>query len=630
MLQILRNKAQSIVIQAIVVIIALVFIFWGVGPNLMNSRDSAIVVNDIEISFQQYQSAYDRAYNNMEQQFGGNIPQSLVENLGIKDQVVNQLIREALLRQGAAEMGIHVSREEVRDTIESMPQFQENETFSMERYDALLAANRYTPQKFEELIQTDILAQKVRLNISNFATTATEYEINNLYRMEKSTVAINYVGINPEEYRDTVTIDRQKVKEWYTTVQDNYTTEPQVKLSYLDFSYANVGEKITIDEAAVQQYYQDNTDLYTQKEQRTVRHILFKVDENSSAEVHRRQRQKAEEILAMARGGSNFAELAREYSEGPSRSQGGALGTVTKGQMIKAFEEAAFNLEEGAISDVVKTSFGYHIIQVEDVSPASTKPLDEVRGSVRTALQTEEAKPLSFQMANAAYEGIISAGSLQAYLDAHPEAEVKTTDFFSRSNPPEGSGFDKKFLETAFTLKEKELSSLIETSNGYAILFAEDVIPPKVPPFSEVKEQVIADYTSYQAGELATETARALLQKAKKTQNLEKSARAAGFTVQSSDYLSKDAQEETNLPADLVQSAFELSTNTRYPDDILAANATIYVYEFVDRKIPQAAPDKEQAARYENAIMQRKQQQILSSWLENKRRQAEIFRHKRL
>jgi len=630
MLQILRNKAQSIVIQAIVVIIALVFIFWGVGPNLMNSRDSALVVNDIEVSFQEFQSAYDRAYNNMEQQFGGNIPQSLLENLGIKDQVINQLIQEALLRQGAAGMGIHVSREEVRDTIESMEQFQENGAFSMERYNALLTANRYTPQKFEELIQTDILAQKVRLSISNFATTATEYEINDLYRMEKSTVAINYVGIDPQHYRDTVTIDEEKVKDWYTTVQDNYTTEPQVKLSYLDFSYSNVGKKITIDEAAVQQYYQENKAQYTQKEQRSIRHILFKVDENSSAEVHRRQRQKAEEILAMARGGSNFEELAREYSEGPSSSQGGALGSVTKGQMIKPFEEAAFGLEKGAISDVVKTSFGYHIILVEDISPASTKPLSEVRDSVRMVLQTKEAKPLAFQMANAAYEGIISTGSLQAYLDAHPGAEVKTTDFFSKSNPPATAEFDQKFLDAAFTLKEGELSSLIETSNGYAILFAEDVMPPKVPQFSEVKEQVIADYTTYQAGELASETAQALLAKAKTTKSLENSARKAGLTVQSSEYLSKNPQQETTLPADLIQSAFKLSANKRYPDDILPTNAKFYVYEFVDRKIPQAPLDTQQEERYEKAIIQRKQQQILSAWLENKRRHAEIFRHKRL
>jgi peptidyl-prolyl cis-trans isomerase D len=332
----------------------------------------------------------------------------------------------------------------------------------------------------------------------------------------------------------------------------------------------------------------------------------------------------------MARGGSNFEELAREYSEGPSSSQGGALGSVTKGQMIKPFEEAAFGLEKGAISDVVKTSFGYHIILVEDISPASTKPLSEVRDSVRMVLQTKEAKPLAFQMANAAYEGIISTGSLQAYLDAHPGAEVKTTDFFSKSNPPATAEFDQKFLDAAFTLKEGELSSLIETSNGYAILFAEDVMPPKVPQFSEVKEQVIADYTTYQAGELASETAQALLAKAKTTKSLENSARKAGLTVQSSEYLSKNPQQETTLPADLIQSAFKLSANKRYPDDILPTNAKFYVYEFVDRKIPQAPLDTQQEERYEKAIIQRKQQQILSAWLENKRRHAEIFRHKRL
>ena len=116
MLHILLNKPQSIVIQAIVVIIALVFIFWGVGTNMMNSREAAIVVNDEEITFQDFQTAYERAYNRIRNQFGGNVPQGLLENLGIKEQVQNQLIQEALLRQGASEMGIQVSREEIAST----------------------------------------------------------------------------------------------------------------------------------------------------------------------------------------------------------------------------------------------------------------------------------------------------------------------------------------------------------------------------------------------------------------------------------------------------------------------------------------------------------------------------------
>ena len=156
MLQLLRNKAQSTFIQIIVVIIALVFIFWGVGTNMMGSREAALLVNNEEISFQEFQQAYDRAYQRLSDQFGGNIPKGLAETLGIKQQVINQLIQTSLLRQGAGEMGIIVSGEEIQAIIKDMVQFQENGVFSMERYKAVLSSNRMAPSKFEASMQFSI------------------------------------------------------------------------------------------------------------------------------------------------------------------------------------------------------------------------------------------------------------------------------------------------------------------------------------------------------------------------------------------------------------------------------------------------------------------------------------------
>lgn len=429
MLQILRNKAQSIVIQAIVVIIAIVFIFWGVGTNMLNNRESAIVINDEEISFEDFQAAYDRAYNTMRSQFGDNIPQSLLENLGIKEQVINQLIQESLLRQGASEMGIRVSKQEIQDTVQNMVQFQDESGFSLEKYNTLLAANNYTPVKFEESISYDMLAQKVSMAISGFASNASETEIQEMYNLEKSTVSMQYVEIKPSEFTDTVTAEEADLAAWFETVKDNYKTEPEVKLLYLDYSYGTIGEKITIDDEAIEKYYQDNKDTFTTPEKRGARHILFKADENSSAEVHEEQQKKAEEILAMAKGGSDFAELARQYSEGPSKTQGGDLGLFTRGQMVQPFDEATFSLAEGEISDVVKTSFGYHIIKLEKIVPETTRPLAEVKESIQTTLQNEQARPLAFQLANEAYELIISSGSLSNYLEKNSEAPVKETDF---------------------------------------------------------------------------------------------------------------------------------------------------------------------------------------------------------
>ena len=628
MLQILRNKAQSIFIQAIVVVIALVFIFWGVGTNMMNSREAAIVVNGEEISFQDYQNTYDRTYENIKNQFGGNIPQELLESFDIKSQVVNQLIQEALLRQGAAEMGIYVSRQEVQETIKNMVQLKENGRCSLARDKALLAANGFTPTTFEETVQLDMLAQKTRLDIADFATTATENEIKDLYRLDNTEVAIQYVALQPQEYSGTVKVDEKELEAWYANVQDNYRTEPQVKLRYLDFSYNEVAEKITIDDDAVEQYYQDNISTFSEEEQRRARHILLKADENSPAEVHERQKKKAEEIVAMARQGHDFAELAEKHSEGPSSGQGGDLGLFSRGQMVKPFEEAAFALEEGGISDVVKTTFGYHIIKVEEIIPPTTKPLAEVKDAIYSELRTQQAKPLAFRVANEAYENIIAAGSLGAYLETNPQVSLKETEFFTRSNPPHDIINDPNFLSTAFSLNEQELSSLIETSQGYAILFAEGVKPPQVPELDTVREQVVADFKDHKAQITAQEKAQALLQKAREAGTLEEAAQAEDLTVKESDYLKKGNSRGT-LPRNIIDGAFELSAGSPFPEEPVRGegDGAFYVYSLADRKIPAGELSEEEERQYRDAIIQRKQQQVFSGWLANQQEDADIRTH---
>ncbi|MEE4243082.1 MAG: SurA N-terminal domain-containing protein [Desulfopila sp.] len=630
MLQILRNKAQSIIIQIIVVIIALVFIFWGVGTNLMNNREAAIVVNDEEISFQDYQMAYDRMYNSLQNQFGASIPQELLESFGIKNQVINQLIQEALLRQGAAEMGIHVSSSEVQETIKNMPQFQENGTFNLERYTTLLNANGFTPVSFEESMRHDILSQKAQMTIGGFATTVTDFEILDLYRLEKSSVAVKYAEVSAADYVDEAVIDEKLLEEWYTTVQDNYKTEREIKLKFLDFSYDTVGQMVSVDQETIEQYYRENVTEFMEAEQRRARHILFPADENSTAEVHNNQKKKAEEILELARDGANFAELARKYSEGPSKDQGGDLGFFSQDQMVTPFADAAFSLEKGGISDIVQTSFGYHIIKIEEITPAVTRPMEEVQETIRAKLQADQARPLAFQAANEAYEGIISAGSLEAYLQANQQARLQETEFFDRRNPPESIGNDPKFLNAAFSLKEQELSSLIETSQGYAILFVEAEKQPVVPELSAVREKIAADFKQAESLTSAKEAAETLLDQAQAGEGLQKAAENSGISVEESDYLSRSSSGSQALPAEIVEEAFQLSAKEPYPEAPLQNNSTFYVLEFADMKIPSGPLSDEEKSRYSNAILQLKQQQVLSGWLANRREQAEIFTHRTL
>lgn len=625
MLQILRKKAQSTFIQIIVVIIALVFIFWGVGSNLGGDRQAALVVNGEEVSFQDFQQAYDRAYERFSDQFGGSVPKGLAESFGIKQQVINQLIQTSLLRQGAEKMGIYVSAEEVRKAIEDMVQFQENGVFDMDRYKAVLTNIRTAPTKFEKSMRTDRLAEVGAREIVNFASVATDSEIKEIYNQLNEKVEVDFVTFKPEDFTGQVEVNDEALASWFDTVKDNYKTAPQIKLRYFTYTNDNIADKVEIDDNQIKEYYEQNTQLFTQPSQRKAAHILINASEDDSDQIHEEKFAKASEILAMAKSGSDFAKLAKEYSEGPSGESGGELGFFEQGQMVPAFDEAVFSMARGDISDIVKTQFGYHIIHLEDIKPASTQTLEDAKQQILTTLQKKEAESLSFQVANSAYENIISAGGLDQYLANTPDAKITTSDFFNRASAPKDLKGDQIFLDKAFELNKGEFSSLIKGNTGYAIFYAEDTKEPEIPALETIKDQVNDDFKIAQSKDLAKKAADDLHKLLSEDGSLEEIAKDKGYTVSNSGLLARNNQNVgTDFPAAFLENAFLLSAGAPLPKETAQDGDNYYVYHFKNRVIPEMAKDSEEIEQYKTSLLNFKQQQLLSAWLRNQEAQAEI------
>jgi len=629
MLQILRNKAQSTVIQAVVVIIALVFIFWGVGTNLNSSRESAITVNDESISFQDFQSAYERTQQNIADQFGGTLPKGLAESLGIKQQVINQLVQGALLRQGGADMGIIVSEEEIQNTIRSMVQFQEGGGFNLDKYKSLLSANRMTPHKFETGMRHDMLSEKVISDIGKFASLASDYEVEELYRQDNEKISVTYSRITPAQFNDQVKVDEAELAAWYETARENYRSKPLMKLQYLDFSYDEVGRKIPIDEASISAYYQENIDRFTTPERRHARHILLAASPGDTEAIRQEKAARAAEIAELARSGDDFTALARQYSEDPSKDNGGDLGFFARGQMVPAFENAVFAMQPGEISEVVKTDYGYHIILLEEIEPAATKPLAEVHDQILAILRQKEAQPLAFQLANSAYEGIIGAGSLQTFAEKNSGQPIIDTDFFPRSNPPEGLRMDEEFLDRAFALKAGELSSLIKTTSGYYIIYADAIQESETPTLDQVREEATRDFIAEKAAGMAREKAEEVLGKLKAGEAFAAVTAGAGLSMNDSGFLSRDGSGQSTFPASLTDQVFALSQAEPFPDEPAMVDEDYYVFGFQERQSPEAG-SPEELERYRQALLRAKRQELLSAFISNMEEKARITVHKSL
>lgn len=630
MLQQLRKQAQSPVIQFIVVLIAIVFVFWGAGTKFFDNRQSAIKVNSEEISFQEFQQAYNRTYENIASQFGGNLPKGFAETLNIKDQVVNQLIQTALLRQGAKQMGISVSHGEIQKAITSMPQFQENGSFSIEKYKRLLAANQLTPSKFERSMQLDMLSGKVIQEIGKFAQHTSDFEVQDLYQQNNEKVAVSFITINPEAYKKHIEVKDDELVAWYEKAKDNFKSEPETKLSYLAFSYAEISAKIDIDEEKISSYYEQHPADYSTPEKRKGRMIFLQTSANDSEQSHKEKSTLMEGLRDRVVKGEDFAALAKKYSEDESKNRGGEISAPMASAATNEPGKTLQALNVGEVSSVIAADNGLYLIRLDDKKAAEKRSLASVRDEIKALLQRKEAEPMAFQLANSAYEGIIAAGSIAAYLEKHPETKLVSTAFFARSKPPADLAKDAELLNAAFALNKSELSSLKKTGSGYYILYAEDKKEPVVPSLDSVRTAATAQFVESRMKEKAKTESEALLKRLKDGEKLDDIAKAAGVQVQESGLLSKAGQQQSPFPNELVNQAFALSAAVQIPDQPGQVGDSYYIYCYQTRKAADLTGKEETLKQYEESLHRYKQQEILTEFLDQQRKTAKITRSKSL
>ncbi len=621
MLNMLRKKAQSPVIQGLVLLIAVVFIFWGVGSNLNQNRNSIAVVNGSEISLQDFQRNYEQAVERFRQQFGGRIPPEFLEGAGLKQQVLNQMIRSELIRQGGEEMGIQISDAAVQREIEKIAAFREDDHFSIERYNQVLGRNRMTPVSFEKGLRRDLLTSRVVDLVGSFAVVP-DSEVQAWIDFSNEEVKLKYVGLRSDDFRDKVKVDDADLTAWYEKHKDAYKTEPAVRLKYLFFPFARDEAAVKVSDEEVAARYAADKERYTVPEQRHARHILFQVTDTDSDAVREEKRKKAEEVLSLAREkGADFAALARKYSEGPSRKNGGDLGFFTRRSMVKPFADAVFSMQTGTVSGVVETPFGYHIIKLEEVRPARVRPLEEVRDEIIAGLKRERAAGVTFKRASRAYEEIMRTGSLEKYGQQEKAEQVVETGFFTRSKPPAGITANQDFLARAFALQKGELSSLVKLDKGYAIIFVEDVRKPEVPALKTVRERVVADYRKDQAVRLARETAEKLISEARDKGSLP----ATDWKVNESAYIKRSAAaSSTEPPAPVVVDAFALPGTSRIPGKPVQVGSTFYVYEVTDRRLG-GAEDGKDRKKIAERLAASLQSRLVADWLTRLQADSEIW-----
>jgi len=627
MLDFMRRKAQSTYIQAIILIIVLVFVFWGVGTSQKGGPDAIATVNDQSLSLQQYQKTYNQTINRYQEQFGAAMPPGLLEALNLKQQVLNQMIQEVVMYQGAKEAGLIVGSDEVRKIIQGMDSFREDGIFKLDRYKKLLASSKMSTAEFENSVRNDILQRKIITHLSRFARIS-DGELKDRFAFDNDQLKLEYVAFRADDFRTSGPVSDQDLNAFFEGRKQAYLTEPQVKLRYITFLTDQAATGTRISDQEIEQYYAMNPESFSAPEQRQARHILLRSDVKDSAELKDAKRKKLEAILALAKAGKDFSQLAREHSEDSTGNNGGDLGFFRKEEMVAPFAEAAFSLKEGEISGIVETQFGLHLIKVEKIKPASVTTLAAAREKIIASLTAQRSKDLTFQMANQAYEGIIQAGSLDKYAAA-AATPVHTTEYFTQANPPKPLAGQPALLKTLFSLKKGELSSLLEINGGYAICYIDEVKEPQTPPLAEVRARVEKDFHEDQAHAKAKEAAVTLLARARQEGSLVAEAAKMKTNVLETAFFSRNRQEAGSLPAPVAAQGLNLSATAPYPKEIAESGNTFYVLHFKESRPAGENAFAAQKEALRKMLTQEKQMQVMADWLAYPQSRATITTNKK-
>jgi peptidyl-prolyl cis-trans isomerase D len=357
-----------------------------------------------------------------------------------------------------------------------------------------------------------------------------------------------------------------------------------------------------------------------------VSHILIKtplpgadgkVDEKGVAEAQKR----AEDVLKQLKAGAKFEDLAKKYSEDPgSAKEGGSLGWIGKGRTVPEFEKAAFSLPKGQISDLVKSSYGFHIIRVDDRQDAHMKTLDEVKAEIEPILKQQKAQDLAQKQA----ADLLQQAKTQG-LDAAAAAKgvpVVTSDFFSRRDIVPGLGPAPQLLDAVFTAAEKSPAEMAATSQGFAVFQLLAVQPPATPTFEEIRAKVEEQFKSERANILLSQKTQELSDRAKSEHDLKKAAKELGATVKTSDFVTPDGQ----VP-DIGSLTGEAAVVfTMKPGDIsgpINSGANGVVMSVVEAQAPTEADFAAKRDQIRDGLVQSKEQEIFGLFVTNLREQME-------
>jgi peptidyl-prolyl cis-trans isomerase D len=555
MLQTIHDKLKGWLAGVVLGAIGLVFVFWGINWTL-SAPTYAAKVNGVEISSNDVRQAYQQQLARFERQ--ANSPLDEAQRNEIKKHVLDEFVNSEALVTRADDLGYRVSDQELLAAMAQVPAFQVDGKFDQAHAVAVLKAEGRSIAEIESLFRRDVKLRQLdtALSSSSFVTAS---ELKQLRALTLQQRELAWFEVAAAKYAAAATPDEAAIKAYYEAHKSSFMSPETINLRYVEISLDALAAQVSVEDAQLKAYFEEQKsktpERYSQAEQRRVRHILLQVtDPKEDAAV----KAKADGILKRAQGGEDFSTLAKEFSQDPgSAQQGGDLGWSDRKAWVPPFADAAFAMKEGEIRGPVKTQFGYHILKLDGIQPATVKTFEQSRGELESEYRRSEAERLfnnaQDQLADAALQNTtdIDVVARKAALTVHD------TPKFSRTDGGGELGKSPAVLEAAFSqdVLDGRLSSIVEVAKGRGVVLrgTEHQLPQQ-KPLEAVRAEIIEGWKKQRGTELAAAAAADAAKRLGAGGSWDSVAKSLGAAVQPAKFVARTDQA---VPLEIRAAAFE-------------------------------------------------------------------------
>jgi len=524
----------------------------GVGAA---PTDTIATVDGQKVTVGSFQRIYQQQLTSLRQAYGGQLDEQMIRQLGLAQRIVQQLVDEAAVIAEAERLGITVTDAELRERIIRIPGFQENGQFIGNlRYRQILQMQRppMRAEEFEDEMRRQIVSEKLQAAVTAWVH-ASDAEADEEYRRRNEKVKLDLAVFTSNQFRSAVTPTDADLQAQFTATPETYRMPEKRRVRYLSVDADALRATMTVTPQEIDARYRQNIQTYSTPEQVRASHILLKTEGKDEAAVQK----QAEAVLAKVKAGADFAALAKQYSEDGSKDAGGDLDFFGRGAMVKEFEDAAWALQPGQVTDLVKTPYGFHIIKLTDKRAASTRTLDEVRAQITDQIKYEKAQTEAQRVAAEIEKEIDDPTDLDRVARERSLA-VGDSGLFSRDEPLAGLGFAPAVSAEAFSLEQGKVSGMLRTTQGFAWISLAEIKPSYLPAIDEVKDKVREDVTRLKAVELAKSRAATMAQAAGRG-SFAAAAKAAGVEVKTTELITRGtALPEVGINATVDDAVFAL------------------------------------------------------------------------